>query len=56
MADENEDCQPNESSVYTSDRFIPSRDGGSMNSVYSVVDEVRAQSNQSPEINKGMYV
>ena len=37
-----------------SDRFVPARDGSSMNTIYSVMDEGRAQLNQSPDPNKGM--
>jgi hypothetical protein len=39
---------------FTADRFIPARNGPSMNSIYSVIEEARAQTNQSPEPNKGM--
>lgn len=56
MVNENEPRESNEGSIYTSDRFVPSRDGISMNSVYSVVEEARVQSNQSPEPNKGIFL
>jgi hypothetical protein len=37
-----------------SDRFVPARDGLSMNTIYSVIDEGRTQSNQSPDPTRGM--
>jgi hypothetical protein len=42
--------------TYTADRFVPERNGTSMVSAYSVIEENRHQSNQSPELIKGTPV
>ncbi len=39
---------------FRADRFVPARDGSSIGDIYSIMDEARAQSNQSPDPNKGM--
>ena len=54
-ANENEDESSPVRVQSRADRFLPSRDGGALSAVYSVTDDIRSQSNHSPEPNKGTY-
>jgi hypothetical protein len=56
MPSSDDASQPRSSPAYIPDRFVPHREGNSMNSVYSITEELRTQSNQSPEPNRGMRV
>lgn len=53
MSSVDESSESDSDRRFTADRFIPSRDGASMSSIYAALDEARSQNNQSPDPNKG---
>lgn len=58
MPSDNENGASDTSGIndYSADRFIPSRDAGSVNAMYSALDDARSQESRSPEPNKGTCV